>query len=209
MAFNVQEFKSRGLIRGGFRPSLFKIRLASVPPGVPDQLGDLEFMCRAAQIPASTIEPVEVPYFGRKVKVAGDRTFQDWTVTIINDEDFRHRNMFEAWHNKINALVSNRQDSAPDNLLDYQIDGEVMAYGKAGPGDDSGVVRAYTFADLWPNNIDPINLDWEAGNQIATYDVTFSYDFWVPSVFHPSVQAFSGVLPPDPSDGTGVAFPIA
>ena len=209
MSFNIDEFSAQGIIRGGQRPSLFKVRFSALPPGVPSASGDLEYMCRSAQIPSSTIEPIEVPYFGRKIKVAGDRVFQDWTITLINDEDFRHRNMFEAWHNKINALISNRQDSDSEDLLDYKVQAEVLQFGKAGPGDDSGVVRAYTFRGLWPSDVSSINLDWDAGNVIGTFDVTLSYDYWVPSVFHPSVAPYSGTLPPDPTDGTGVAFPIA
>lgn len=208
MAFNINEFKSQGLIRGGQRPSLFKVRFSAIPAGVPDNSFDLEFMCRSAQIPASTIEPIEVPYFGRKMKVAGDRTFQDWTITIINDEDFRHRNMFEAWHNKINALVSNRQDSDPDALMDYKVQAEVLQYGKTGPSDDSGIVRGYAFEGIFPVDISSINLDWDAANVIGTFDVTLSYDYWVPTIFHSSVSSYSGVLAPDPSDGTGSQFPV-
>ena len=208
MAFNITEFKSRGLLRGGYRPSLFKVRFSAIPPGVVDASSDLEFMCRAASIPPFIIEPIEVPYFGRKVKVAGDRIFQDWTVTIINDEDFRHRNMFESWSNKINALRSNRQDSDQSDLLDYQVSGEILAYGKAGPGDDTGVVRSYRFEGLWPNLVDAINVDWDAANVLASCDVTFSYDFCEPVIFHPTISPYSGVLAPDPTDGNGATFPI-
>lgn len=207
--FNINEFKARGLIRGGHRPSLFKVRFSDIPPGVPDAANDLEYMVRAASLPPSIIEPIEVPYFGRKIKVAGDRVFQDWTVTIVNDEDMRHRNMFEAWHNKINALKSNRQDSAPDDLLDYKVNAEVLAFGKAGPGDDSGIVRSYTLEGVWPSLVDAINLDWDNGNQIATFDVTFSYDLWEPTIFHPAVQPYSGTLAPDPADGNGGNFPVS
>lgn len=208
MAFNIAEFKARGLTRGGFRPSNFKVRFSAVPPGIPNASNDLEYMCRSAQLPPSIIQPIEVSYFGRPIKVAGTRIFPDWTVSVICDEDMRHRNMFEAWHNKINALKSNRQDSDPDALLDYKVSAEVLAYGKAGPGDDSGVIRAYQFEGMWPSNVDGINLDWEGGNQIATFDVTFSYDLWEPTVFHPSIQPYSGTLAPDPLDGTGGSFPI-
>lgn len=206
MSYNIAEFSALGLIRGGQRPSQFKVRFAALPPGIPLAANDLEYMCRSAQIPSSSIEPIEVPYFGRKIKVAGDRVFDDWTITLINDEDFRHRNMFEAWQNKVNALVSNRQDSDPENLLDYKVTAEVLQYGKAGPGDDSGVVRAYTFFGIWPSNVGQINLDWEAGNVIGTFDVVLSYDYWLPSIFHPAVAPYSGTLPPDPADGIGGDF---
>jgi hypothetical protein len=186
------------LIRGGQRPSLFKVRFTVVPPGVPNATVDLEFMCRSAQIPASLIQPIEVPYMGRKIKMAGNREFQDWTITIINDEDMRHRNMFEAWHNKINALRSNRQDSDSEDLMDYKVTAEVLQYGKAGPGDDSGVVRAYEFDGLFPTTVDAINLDWDAVNVIGAFDVTFAYDLWEPTIFHPATTPYSGTLAPDP-----------
>lgn len=202
MAFNIQEFVSNGLIRNGARPTLFQVRFTIVPPGVPNATADLQFLARSAQLPASILQPIEVPYMGRKIKLAGDREFQDWTITVMNDEDFRHRNMFEAWHNKINAIVSNRQDSDPDDLLDYKVDAEVLQYGKAGPGDDSGVIRAYTFRGLWPSMVDAVNLDWEATNTISSFDITFSYDYWEPSIFHPAVQQWSGTLPPDPVAST-------
>ena len=204
MAFNIEEFKARGLIRGGARPSLFKVRFTAVPAGIPDASVDLEFMARAAQIPSSIISPIEVPYMGRKTKYAGNREFQDWTITVINDEDFRHRNMFEGWHNKINALISNRQDSSSEDLMDYKVSAEVLQFGKAGPGDDSGVVRAYQFEGMFPTTIDAINLDWDSTNVISTFDVTFSYDYWEPTIFHPSVAPYSGILAPDPASGTPI-----
>lgn len=205
MAFNVAEFKARGLKLGGQRPSMFKVRFTVVPPGVPDATADLEFVCRSAQLPASLINPISVPYFGREIKLAGDREFQDWTVTIINDEDMRHRNMFEAWHNKINALISNRQDSDPEDLLDYKVNAEVLQYGKAGPGDDSGVVRAYQFEGMFPIVVDAQNLDWDARNTIGSCDVTLTYDLWVPTIFHPNVTPYDGVLAPD-STSTAPVF---
>lgn len=197
MSFNVAEFKARGLPRGGQRPSLFKVRFTVVPPGVPNATVDLEFVCRSAQLPASLLNAIPVPYFGRDIKLAGDREFQPWTITIINDEDFRHRNMFEAWHNKINALISNRQDSDPNDLLDYKVNAEVLQYGKAGPGDDSGIVRGYQFEGIFPTIVDAINLDWDAKNQIGSCDVTLEYDYWIPTFFHPSVVPYDGILPPD------------
>lgn len=205
-SFNVSEFKSRGLKQAGYRPSLFKIRFPSVPPGI-SSLQDLEFTCKAGEIPPSIIQPTSAYYFGRETKYAGSRVFPDWNISVYCDEDFRHRNVFEMWQNKINALKSNRQDSEPDALIDYKVTAEVLALGKAGPGDDSGAVRAYQFEGVWPNAIDGIRLDWENGNSIATFDVTLSFDLWEPTIFHPSVTPFSGTLPPDPVDGGGGQFP--
>lgn len=206
MAFNIQNFRSSGLPYGGARPALFEVRIATAPPGVGSNfLKDMILQVRSAELPSSIIQPVEVPYFGRKMKVAGDRVFQDWQITVINDEDFGLRNFFEAWHNKINSLISNRQDSDPDNLLDYKVSAEVLQYGKAGPGDDSGVIRAYSFSGIFPVQIDSIPLDWERTNEIEMFNVTLSYDYWTPSIFgtNAGAEQYSPTTAPDPTVSTG------
>lgn len=188
MPFNVSTFKSEGLQLGGARPSLFEVVIPNLPSGVgagtaPSQL---TFLARAAQIPAMTVDPVEVPYFGRKIKLAGDRTFADWTITVMNDEDFAIRGMFENWSNKLNALVSNRQ-SVGFRPEDYKVDAFVKQYGKAGRDSvysiEGGVIRSYKFVGIFPTTIDAIALDWDNTNAIQTFDVTFSYDYWEPDHF--------------------------
>lgn len=206
MAFNIQNFVSNGLPGAGARPALFEVRIPVAPAGVSTTaLNDMIFQVRAAELPASIIQPVEIPYFGRTIKVAGDRVFLDWQITVINDEDFAMRNFFEAWHNKINALVSNRQDSDPDNLTDYKVCAEVLQYGKAGPGDDSGVIRAYSFSGIFPTQVDSIALDWERRNEVEMFNVTFSYDYWTPSIFGTSSSSdqYSVTVAPDPTISTG------
>jgi hypothetical protein len=190
--------KARGIPRGGARPSLFKVRFAAIPPGVPNAADDIEYVGRATESPASVIRPIDVPYWGRTIKVAGQREFLDWTVTFINDETMKHRNMFEAWHNKINTLESNRQNSDESSMLDYKVPAEVLQFGKAGPGDDSGVIRAYQFEGLFPSNVGPMRLDWQNGNQIQEFDVTFAYDYWIPVIFDPGSEPYSPTLDPDP-----------
>lgn len=204
MAFNIDAFRANGLIGGGARPALFEVRIPTPPPGVvTTALKDMIFLVQASQLPSSIIQPIEVPYFGRSIKVAGDREFQDWTITVMNDEDFGLRNFFEAWHNKINSLISNRQDSDTQALLDYKVTAEVIQYGKAGPGDDSGIIRAYNFSGLFPIQVDAIALDWERKNTIETFDVTFSYDYWVPSVFGQGSDSYNPITAPDPTTSTG------
>lgn len=187
MAFNIDSFKSNGLALGGARPSLFRVRLDF--PGVVTSralaLSGAEFLVRTAQLPAATLGTVEVPYFGRKIKIAGDRTFNDWTVTIMNDEDFAIRNAMEEWSNAINTLVSNRLNPAVagtigNNLGSYKVDLFVQQFAKAGPGEDGGVLREYKFTGAFPTEIGTINLDWDTTNQIETFDVTFAYDYWEP-----------------------------
>ena len=127
MAFNVNDFKSNGLIEQGARPSLFGVRIPAMPVNTDDSsLQQLEFMVTAASLPEFVVDPVGVYYFGRQVKVPGERVFQDWQVTIYNDEDFGLRNMFESWSNKMNSLVSNRYQSDTNDLQDYKINGMLV-----------------------------------------------------------------------------------
>ena len=132
MAFNVNEFRSQ-LVGDGARPNLFEVSMpfpAFSQPANAQQ--KMTFMCKTAQLPGSTLGVVPVQYFGRELKFVGNRTFADWTITIINDEDFVIRNSFERWMNSINSHslnVRNPLASAPAN---YTVDGQVTQFGKQG-----------------------------------------------------------------------------
>ena len=113
MAFNVNSFRSQ-MIGDGARPNLFEVFLPTgglAVAGGQAATNKFRFMCKSAQIPGSTLGVVTVPYFGREVKFAGNRTFADWTVTIINDEDFIVRKFFERWMNSINTHADNTRDA--------------------------------------------------------------------------------------------------
>ena len=178
--FNISTFKTRGLTLGGTRPTLFEVYL-NPPQGVgadAESADKFRFTCRAAQLPAASIQAIDVGYFGRKIKVQGDRTFVDWTVTIMNDEDFLVRSMFEKWSNALNRLESNIRD--PNFALDenaYKVDLNVIQYGK-----DGSVLRQYDIIGAFPTNVDAISLDWDTTNQIETFQVTFAYDYWLPAL---------------------------
>lgn len=176
MAFNINEFIGRGLTEGGARPSLFQVTL-NFPPGftlIPGTEEKFSFTCRATTIPASTIGQVDVPYFGRTIKLAGDRTFADWNVTVMNDEDYLVRDAFEAWHNSINSITGNNK-ALPGNVY-KSLSATVVHFSKNGQRD----IKAYTFVNIFPVNIAEMSLDWEATNQIQTFGVTFAYDYWLP-----------------------------
>jgi len=176
MPFNINTFRSQGLVNGGARPSLFEVEIPDYPG-----LEKLRFVARSSQLPAMTIGDIDVPYFGRKIKLAGDRTFADWSVTIMNDEDFKLRARFEEWSNKMNTIISN-VNAFGNNPSSYKFTAIVRQYSKAGKsGDNVGKpIRAYRFVGIFPTQIDAINLDWDQTNQIETFDVTFSYDWWEP-----------------------------
>ena len=178
MPFNINQFKQSGLVYGGARPSLFNIRLTA-PAGIGVDIVSLQkftFVARAAEIPPAEIGTFEVPYFGRTIKIAGDRTFGNWAVTIMNDEDFSVRAMFELWNNAMNRLVSNVRDPALDNEL-YKTDIEVIQYAK-----DGSELRSYVLVGAFPFSVGNIGLDWSSTNAIEEFAVTFAYDFWVPNV---------------------------
>ncbi|CAB4162856.1 tail tube protein [uncultured Caudovirales phage] len=176
MPFNISSFKSNGLVYGGARPSLFEVYL-SVPQGIgidSVSVDKFRFVCRTAEIPESTVGSIPIPYFGRVHKVAGERTFNDWGVTVMNDEDFSVRSLFETWSNAINRLVSNVRDPNISNET-YKTDLEVIQYAK-----DGSKIRSYQIVGAFPTSIGAINLGWDSTNQIEEFAVTFSYDYWVP-----------------------------
>ena len=178
MPFNISAFKSNGLVYGGARPSLFNVFM-SVPAGLgidTVSVDKFRFVCRSAEIPESVISSIDVPYFGRKIKVAGERTFADWSVTVLNDEDFSVRAMFEAWSNALNRHVANVRDPAI-SAEQYKVDLEVIQYGKEGD-----VLRSYLLVGAFPTQIGAISLNWDSANAIEEFTVNFSYDYWVPVV---------------------------
>jgi len=178
MPFNIDAFKANGLVYGGARPSLFNIFL-SVPGGIGiDNVSvqKFSFVARASELPASDVGSFDVPYFGRKIKLAGDRTFSDWRVTVMNDEDFSVRSMFEAWSNAINRMVANVRDPNVNGEL-YKTSLQVIQYGK-----DGSELRSYELVGAFPTTIDAITLDWNSTNAIQEFAVTFAYDYWVPLV---------------------------
>ena len=165
-SFNINQFKSE-LVGGGARPSLFQVQITNPVLGVADF--KVPFMVKTAALPASTLGSYTVPYFGRQVKYAGDRTFEDWTVTIINDEDFSIRNAMEAWSNSINSHIGNTR-ALPQ---DYKSDAIITQYGK-----DGQTLRIYNFEGLYPINISEVAMSWETTDSIEEFTVTFQYDLW-------------------------------
>lgn len=173
--FNISNFKSNGLVFGGARPTLFSVRLTKPLAFTLDNtsMSKFEFTCRGSQLPPATVGTIEIPYFGRNIKLAGDRTFPDWNVTVMNDEDFLVRSMFESWSNALNSLESNVR--AAGTSEQYKADLIVSQYGKEGD-----TIRQYRIIGAFPSAIDPIDLNWDSQNQIEQFGVTFSYDYWLP-----------------------------
>lgn len=174
MAFSVTEF--RGAMTGdGARPNLFEIQIG-FPTVVATGKNDFQFFAKSGQLPGSTIGTVNLSYFGRELKFPGNRTFPDWTITVINDEDFKIRNNLEKWMNQINSHINNTR--AGTNFLKnengYGVDAKVYQYGKIG----GPAIQTYNFIGLFPIDISPIELDWGTNDSIEEFTVTFAYQWW-------------------------------
>ena len=174
MTFNVSEFRAN-LIGDGARPNLFAVTL-TFPTFVANGSAagaKTSFLAKAAQLPGSSIGSVPLYYFGREMKFAGNRTFADWTLTIINDEDFSIRNALESWTNNINNNVGNVRSAAASSPSSYTVDATVDQFGKGG-----SIIKSYKFVGLFPVDIAPIELDWGSNDAIEEYSATFAYQWW-------------------------------
>lgn len=173
MPFDINAFRSQ-LIGDGARPNLFEVRVnqSSISGGVPDQT---RFLVKSAQLPGSTVGTVPLFYFGRELKFAGNRTFPDWTVTVINDEDFKVRNFFEKWMNGINSHAGNLRNSNGLPPASYTANLDVLQYGKK---DASKEIKKYKFIGAFPVDVSPIDLDWGSNDTIEEFTVTFAYQWW-------------------------------
>ena len=182
---SITNFRDR-LVGGGARSNMFEvnIELPTKVIGLNDYKNDIRFMVKAAEIPAANIGNIPVPFRGRVLPVAGDRTFDPWTVTIINDQKFNIRDAMEQWSNKINDL---RFDVGDTNPADYQTKAEVYQLSRQGKssggksnsgGDKITVLRQYNFEGIYPNAVSSIPLDYGATDQIEEFQVTFNYLFW-------------------------------
>lgn len=170
MAFNINEIKSQ-LLFGGARQSLFQVQFNNPANSIANV--KLPFMARAASIPEARLGNITVPYFGRKINLAGDRTFADWSVTVINDEDFLVRNAMEEWSNRINSFQGNIRSFGSASPLLYKSDATVTQFSKTGVP-----IREYTFHGIYPADVSNIDLDWDATDRIEEFRVTFLYDYW-------------------------------
>jgi hypothetical protein len=165
MVFNINEMKSQ-MTGGGAKPTLFQVVITN--PINPNDDSKVPFMVHATTLPPSTLGTFEIPYMGRKIQMAGDRTFGEWSVSVFNDEDFKVRNSLENWMNNINSHTGNLRLTN-----EYKSQATVTQYSKAGQP-----IRTYTFEGIFPTNVGDITMDWNATDSIETYQVTFRYDLW-------------------------------
>ena len=173
MAFEINQFRAQ-MIGDGARPNLFEVAMPFPTfAGNADTATKLSFMCKTAQLPGATIGVVPVQYFGRELKFAGNRTFADWTITVINDEDFTVRNAFERWLNALNSHSTNVRNPAALRPGNYTVDANVSQYGKSG-----SELKKYRFVGVFPTDLTPIDVDWGSNDTIEEFSVTLSYQWW-------------------------------
>ena len=205
----ITDFKT-ALQGGGARPNLFEVDIPNIPAvaeGIDWDADTFKFLCKAAALPASNVAPIDVPFRGRILKVAGDRTFDTWTVTVINDEDFKLRSAFELWMNGISKLDNNTGATQPSSYMANAIVHQL------GRGADKGrhsttnsdiaggtaikPLRTYMFRDIFPTNISQIDLSYDTGDTIEEYTVEFQVQYWT---------AGSGQISGGATDQAGVSI---
>lgn len=190
----ITNFKER-LAGGGARPNLFEVEIPAFPnqlttlwnTGAGQEAETFKFLCKSAALPASNIASIDVPFRGRILKVAGDRTFDVWTVTIINDEDFKLRTAFELWMNSISKLDNN---TGATNPTSYMTNAFVHQLGRGAgtknstnnsptPGGTAITpLRTYKFYDIFPTNVAAIDLSYDSSDTIEEYTVEFQVQYW-------------------------------
>ena len=166
----ISNFKSK-LTGGGARANLFEVVLTFPDAAQPDTavLDKSRFLVKGANLPASNVAQIEVPFRGRVLKIAGDRTIDSWTVTVINDTDFGVRSAFERWMNTINRMSDN---TGLTNPADYQADAYVYQLDR-----DGSTLRSYRFFDTFPTQVGPIELSYDAQG-IQEFTVELQVQYW-------------------------------
>ena len=181
----IDKFKSR-LTGGIARPNLFEVVLAFPDGTVDESVSDIDpktrFLVKAAALPASNIAPISVPFRGRQLKIAGDRTFDEWTITVINDTDFAIRGSFERWMNSMSKVSDNSGNINPE---DYTKDAFVYQLGRAGvdAGSQSSqanmpILRTYKFYSVFPTNVSQIDLSYDSSDAVEEFTVTLQVQWW-------------------------------
>tara|TARA_R100000005_G_C4967269_1_gene181582 strand:- start:108 stop:683 length:576 start_codon:yes stop_codon:yes gene_type:complete len=167
----ISDFKNK-LAGGGARPNLFEVVLAfpASSPASSTTLEKARFMVKAAALPASNIAPIDVAFRGRLLKIAGDRTFDTWTITVLNDTDFALRGAFEQWMNSMNNVAN---ATGATNPADYQAEAYVYQLNREGE-----VLRKYRFFDVFPTNISQIDLSYDSSDTLEEFTVELQVQYW-------------------------------
>jgi len=158
---NITDFK--GSFTHLAKPTLFKVQGFGADR-------QLEFMCKAAQLPPSTLGVIEVPYMGRKIKVPGDRIYPEWTITIMNDDTFNLKNYFDDWMQRINHEIANIGSPSVEASKE---DGQIMQLGV-----DNKIIAEYQLVGAFPTEVSPVEVSFESNDTVSEFTVTIAYDYW-------------------------------
>jgi hypothetical protein len=178
MSFKISDF--RAALGAGSRPNMFKVKVTG-PVGY--DLQDFEYLCRAGSLPSSTLGTIEIPMnAGRRLKMGGDRTFTEWTSTVLNDEEFKLRTTLEQWQN---AMVKTNYEigSVGKRTAKVGLEGKDGLYGTvqifqlndAGASVDNG---EYKLINCWPSDISTIDLSYDTTDAVEDFTVTWTYDYF-------------------------------
>lgn len=157
----------KGQFTSGARPNLYNVTISELG-------GGLEFLCKGTSLPASTIGQIEVPYKGRQLKIAGNRTYADWTITVLNDVDFTIRRLAEEWMEAINGANTNL---GPVSISEYMRDAKVEQLSQTGD-----ILYTYDFKDIWPTEVGEVDLAYDSNDTIEEYTITFTIGSYFQSV---------------------------
>lgn len=181
---NIKNF-ANALSGAGVKPSLFEVQ---------GSIGGTEspltpFLVKAASLPGTQLGTIDVAYRGRRIKIPGDRSFGDWTITIINDNKFQLRNLFELW---VNSIQSMQRNVAQNEFTNFA--GPVFQDWTVNQLDRTGKpIKAYTLVGCFPTDIGAISLSYEATDQIEEFDVTLAYSYFTSNVGTPDAQPLPGL----------------
>ncbi len=184
MPFNAKEFRNK-LKYGGARPNMFEVEINLKGNSKIDALAKntgladdtIRLMVNSAQMPGSIIGTVPVPYFGRIVNVSGDRVYEDWQCAVYSDEDFSVRNFFEKWNDMMSFVnyATNREHAVP-GVNDYVCEVTIKHFTKTGVVD-----KIYKLQNAFPYFVSPVELNWQANDQLMMFEVTWKYDYFLTS----------------------------
>ena len=170
---NIDDFRAK-LLGGGARANQFRVLIPRPSISTGMEIETTSFLVRGASLPAMTLGEIAVPFRGRSIYIAGDRTFDEtWSTTFLNDTNFMIRNAMESWSNGINNLISATGVTDP-NL--YQVDLTVIQLDR-----DETPLKSYVFRNAWPTSISAIDLTSDTADAIEEFEVTWRYQHFEPS----------------------------
>ena len=174
---NVSEFLAK--VAQGVKPNMFEVEIAFPSLGLQVDNKLVNMMCKSAALPASSLGTIEVPFRGRSVKIAGDRTFDNWTATFINDKDMKIRGMFEKWLNQMNSHKGNTAELFNPAAGDSRYSADIFVTQLEKDAGDYGTnLRRYKLWYAFPVSVSQIDLAYDSNDQIEEFSVEFQYSYW-------------------------------